>query len=57
MCLSGSVAGAYGSMSLSRIGIACSPQGVRADDWCGMAGEEQQLHDGSVCVCVCMEAC
>ncbi len=52
MCLSGSVAGAYGSMSLSRIGIACSPQGVRADDWCGMAGEEQQLHDGSVCVCV-----
>lgn len=55
VCLSVSVARVYGSVSLSRIGIACSPQGARADNWCGMAGEEQQLHDGSVCVCV--EAC
>lgn len=46
---------AYGSMSFSRIGIAYSPQGARADNWCGMAGEAQQLQDGSVCVC--REAC
>lgn len=41
-------------MSFSRIGIAYSPQGARADNWCGMAGEAQQFQDGSVCVCVCV---